>query len=229
MIGRRVISVTIVASCVALLNSLGCAEEAVDTAALRPDQLDFAFFKPRVDPSSGFVLGGKNATHDLKRLTAINGRSIQELETAMRPGAWSKNGFLGKDERLVDVLVADNQFVVEQSGFTHQELARPLLVIGYYAQKQAIGKSVRLRHGEVEMLVKVVRYRGFQESPFEDGTKTNIDVTIKRLSDGEVLEYSLLVPHMIERYGFYEGNGTSYRVDPKAIIELLKLKKKGTR
>ena len=48
---------------------------------------------------------------------------------------------------------------------------------------------------------------------------------MKRLSDGKELKYSLLVPHMIERYGFYEGKGTPYRVEPKAIIDFLDLKK----
>jgi len=34
---------------------------------------------------------------------------------------------------------------------------------------------------------------------------------------------------MIERYGFYEGKGTSYRVEPKQVVELfdfLKVKAK---
>ena len=30
-----------------------------------------------------------------------------------------------------------------------------------------------------------------------------------------------LVPLMIERYGFYEGTGTPYRVDPQQILKVL--------
>ena len=62
---------------------------------------------------------------------------------------------------------------------------------------------------------------GFQDSPFKDGTKTNCDLAIVNVNNGEALSYSLLVPLMIERYGFYEGEGTPYRVDPSKVIEML--------
>ena len=35
-----------------------------------------------------------------------------------------------------------------------------------------------------------------------------------------------VVPDMIERYGFYEGKGTPYRVDPKKIVEVFDFLKK---
>jgi hypothetical protein len=38
---------------------------------------------------------------------------IQELERRMRPGAWSHEGFLGSDERLEDVILADRQTLEE--------------------------------------------------------------------------------------------------------------------
>jgi hypothetical protein len=61
-------------------------------------------------------------------------------------------------------------------------------------------------------------WRGDQLSPFRDGTRTNCDVQLENLDNGKKLAYSLLVPHMIERYGFYEGRGTPYRVEPKDVI-----------
>ena len=62
---------------------------------------------------------------------------------------------------------------------------------------------------------------GFQDSPFKDGTKTNSDVFLKNVDNGKTLAFSPLVPLMMERYGFYEGHGTSYRVDPKDIVDVL--------
>ena len=49
---------------------------------------------------------------------------------------------------------------------------------------------------------------------------TNCDATVWNLENGKKLNYSLLVPHLIERYGFYEGKGTPYRVEPRAILEV---------
>ena len=48
------------------------------------------------------------------------------------------------------------------------------------------------------------------------------------LDNGKKIAYSLLVPHMIERYGFYEGKGTPYRVEPRTVFQVLDfLKQKG--
>ncbi len=213
------------------LASVVYADDVVDTAHFRPKELGFAFIKPRVDESTGFVVGGKNETEAIKRLTSLNGRSISELEQVMRPAAetsadeGSDAGFLGEDERLLDVLVMDNAYVVDELGLNHQDLARPLLIIAHYAMRHANRDGVRIRHGALNLRVSILRTRGYQISPFLDGTKTNTDVTIKNLDDGKELKYSLLVPLMIERYGFYEGRGTPYRVDPKTVVGLFKLRK----
>ena len=47
-----------------------------------------------------------------------------------------------------------------------------------------------------------------------------MDVTVENLDSGRKLKYSGLVPLMIERYGFYEGKGTSYRVEPRNVVEV---------
>ena len=43
---------------------------------------------------------------------------------------------------------------------------------------------------------------------------------MRNLDNGKQIRYSLLVPHMIERYGFYEGKGTPYRVEPRQVVEV---------
>jgi hypothetical protein len=181
----------------------------------------------RKDPATGFMLGGKNPTALVKSLTQINGRSIADLEKEMRPGnmtlAGSVQGFLGNDESLLEVLAADNQTIVEELGLTHQELARHLHAIA------ALGSWLRHcgKEGEEfvylgsKFKVSLRSFKGYQYSPFHDGTKTDTDMEIENVATGKKLSCSLLVPYMIERYGFYEGKGTRYRVDPREIIEVL--------
>ena len=48
------------------------AQEVVDTTVLRADDLGFVFFEQKADPSTGFVVGGKNRTADLNGLMSIN-------------------------------------------------------------------------------------------------------------------------------------------------------------
>lgn len=182
---------------------------------------------PEKDLETGFVIGGKNDTALILKATRFNERSIAELEKDMRPGAKSdvgtSKGFLGHDEKLLDILAMDNRHVVEQLGLTHQELARHLHALGAIGQWQA-------KHGTPEaefvyrgrkLKVKVGYAKAFAQSPFRDGTKTNVYAEVLNVATGKKLGYSLLVPHLIERYGFYEGKGTPYRVDPARVIEVL--------
>ena len=61
--------------------------------------------------------------------------------------------------------------------------------------------------------------------PFGDGTKSGTNVIVENLDSGKKIGYALLVPHMVERYGFYEGKGTKYRVDPRKVAEVFGLSK----
>jgi hypothetical protein len=204
------------------------AKGVEDHTKTDPASLGVKFVKPEKDDATGFVVGGKNPTDLIRTLTQIAGRKIAALEKDMRPGKLSRLGFLGKDEKLLDVLAEDNRYVVEELGLTHQELARHLHVVGavavrHFAEAAKAGRQAEEKeiayHGR-RFKVKAACFRGFQESPFDDGTKANCEATVINVATGKKLTYSLLVPHMIERYGFYEGKGTPYRVDPRAVLEV---------
>ena len=185
------------------------------------EALGIKLVAPQKDAKTGFVAGGKNATSLIQGLTHLNNRTIADLETDLRPEAksevGSKKGFLGADEKLLDVLAEDNDYVLGL-GLTHQDLARHLHALGAIGIK-AEGKEF-LYHGKRFKMV-IFLARGIQLSPFLDGTKTNTNVTLENVESGKKLPYSLLVPHLIERYGFYEGHGTPYRVDPRKVLEVL--------
>jgi hypothetical protein len=168
----------------------------------------------------------------ITKLTEINGVAIADLERVMRPGELSQAGFLGDDESLLRVMAADNRHVVDELGLTHQELAKHLRAM------QAIFHHHCKTTNEFRTAVFVYNGRRFtawedswfdsQGSPFRDGTWTSVDVTVTNLDNGKELKYSGLVPLMIERYGFYEGKGTPYRVEPRDVIEVFDFLKSGT-
>lgn len=193
------------------------AAETPDFTTVKPETLGVTYFQPKKE-ATGFVIGGKNATALIRKLPSLAGRSIAELEKDMRPGELSTKGFLGKDERLLDLLAADNVFVVEKHGRTHQELARHLHLVGAIARSRGTAKPFEFIYHGGKYRVTAKLFRGFAESPFQDGTKTNCEATVENLSSGKKLSYSLLVPHLVERYGFYEGKGTPYRVEPSAVL-----------
>jgi hypothetical protein len=173
---------------------------------------------PERDEKTGFIVGGKNETSLIQRLTEIYGRKVEDLEKDMRPGAYATKGFLGGQEKLLDLLADDNRYVVDQLGSTHQELAKHLRALGEISSKSA-GKEFRY-HGR--RFKGSVRYsKWYQASPFRDGTITNALAIIDNLDNEKRLEFSLLMPDLIERYGFYEGKGTPYRLEPRKIVEFL--------
>lgn len=180
------------------------------------------------DAKTGFVVGGDNKTELIRTLTEINGRKIADLEADMRPGApvkvGSTAGFLGKDEKLLDVLAADNDTVLKTLGLTHREIGRELNILGGIAKwrmDETERDDVKFLYRERRFKATVIFWKGDQLSPFKDGTKTSNDMILENLDTGKKLSCSLLVPLMIERYGFYEGKGTKYRVDPVKVVDVL--------
>lgn len=204
--------------------------DAVDLARY----LDLAeFYVPppamKRDPITGFHVGGQNDTALIERLTELNGRKIVDLEADMRRGASSGEGFLGASEKLLDVLADDNRYVVEKLGLTHQELARHLhamATIGWWKWKHKEDVTAFVYRGR-RLIVTLTFTRGSQPSPFNDGTESGANATVENLDNGRKITFALLVPSMIERYGFYEGHGTDYRVDPQQVVDVLDFLKRG--
>ena len=192
---------------------------------------DSEFYTPLVPKrdAGGLMLAGSNLSADILKCETINGLEIQDIELLMRPNHLdersSTEGFLTADQKLIDVLVADNDYVTS-CGLSHRGLAIPLLQISNRAisvrnETRNYKDPVDFKHAGTMWRVKLIEYKGFQLSPFNDDTKTNFDFEITTLDNGQSLKYSGLVPLMIERYGFYEGPGTAYRVEPSQIIETL--------
>ena len=144
----------------------------------------------------------------------------------MRPGALSRLGFLGKDESLLEILAEDNRFVVEAKGLTHQELARHLHIVGAVAVKYGQQEAFEFLYHGKRFKAKAVVAKWTQPSPFRDDTKSGTNITLRNLDNGQNVVYALLVVDMIERYGFYEGKGTPYRVPPTDIAAVLDFLKK---
>lgn len=65
--------------------------------------------------------------------------------------------------------------------------------------------------------VKYARTKGWQDSPFKDGTKGSEEITIKNLKNGASISFGELNLNMAYRYGFYEGKKLQYRLDPVMI------------
>jgi hypothetical protein len=201
------------------------------------------------DDESGFLVGTRNETSVIANLKTLNNRLIECLEEDMRPEIpnvtdyRSASGFIGENESLIEILSEDNRYVVDTMNRTHQELAlylRTLLKIHGHVQRsdkdgnpitvEELRKRIQIysrMRGSVfqfrgrTFFIGIRSFKGSQYSPFLDGTEASQDFLIINLDRKTRIYFSGLLPIMMERYGFYEGYGTRYRLEPADIFEVL--------
>jgi hypothetical protein len=148
-------------------------------------------------------------------IDTLTEKEIVELEKRLRPGASSMHGFLGDDERLKDIIYSDAE-TLEGLGITHTQIADRL--------EQAITHQL----DSEGYIIKSIGYRGWQDDPFNKGATriesySSQDFTVTNPL-GEELKFPGLIVTLIRNYQFFEGKGTSYRVDPSDAIRILDIK-----
>jgi hypothetical protein len=147
---------------------------------------------------------------------------INHLEESMRPGELSSGGFLGKDERLDDVLKADDE-TVKRLGLTHEKIADRIeyfiKAVGYPLPEGKLVDEKYLVGGRV--------FRGGQGCPWDDAglmmPHSNVDMFVKNQELNETLSFPGGIVHLIREHHFYEGKQSPYRVDPEKAARVLDL------
>lgn len=180
---------------------------------------------------TSFRVGGINTERAIRQLADLNGIPMAELERRMRPnkaegkspGMYSYDGFLGKDESLVESLLRANQIVIKNC-FTHQQLASWLelaMQVNYSGKKNFEYNGMRY-----EIFHTGTHSKG-QESPFRNPNLRNDPeegwdglYTLRNLTTGRAINFAPPLCRWIRQWGFYEGFGTPYHVNPQEIIDI---------
>ena len=162
----------------------------------------------------------KRSKHSLSEL---------EIEARMRPGAFSRSGFLGPGDRLAEVIARDRQTLCDLR-LTVSEIASALESLIVAAE---LSPS---RHAQVGSFVCRLRiHQGFQLCPWTlnpnagqcktgggvrhasvDWYITNTETQAEMVGPG-------LIVHLIRDHSFFEGPGSPNRVDPARLAQLLAL------
>ena len=157
----------------------------------------------------------------------------------------SAEGFLAPKEQLIDRLVTDNDFVLGKR-LTHQQIAEPILRASEVVQKTALagekppvfefsGHQYKISYGKMGGLMAYVGPAannptlkngwvgdGVQGSFFRDELFASKILIFEKVPGGERFEIDALTPHLIYRYGFYQGG--DYRTKPQTVIDYFGLK-----
>lgn len=157
----------------------------------------------------------------------MDGVPLDEVEARMRPRQFSQAGFLGPEESLRDVLDADARTLLEL-GVTARTMAERLREILEAALESKL-TAVSVGHFRVH----VTRYKGpqicpFAREPFENPCQgfggmrlASIDWEIRNTRNRLRMTGPGLIVHLIGMHSFFEGMKSPYRVEPRALVELL--------
>lgn len=145
---------------------------------------------------------------------------LQAIQLNMLPGKFSAEGFLGEDNRNLADMLLEDQKTVDRLGVTHEAIAARMNALTEQG-KTGLGREVTV---DDDYLVVVEDYMGRIPCPFRDFRATDKrSTTVTRLSTGQILKWTDLNIHMIDMHGFYEGKGSTFRLEPADLAAFLKM------
>lgn len=132
----------------------------------------------------------------------------------------SAEGFLGRDQRQLDEIIADDLSTCDKIGTTPSKIAAALDVV--FAKAEArfgaaveILPSISAAHADA---------KGSISSPFPgEGTFDKGETIITNSMTGEKFRVTRLSIHLIRMHGFFQGVGSKYRIEPDRIASTLGL------
>ena len=147
----------------------------------------------------------------------------QRAQENMKPGVISAEGFLGNDTRPLPDIIAHDEETMRSLNLDFGVLVERLHYLMDEGRK-GLGEPVTI---DGTWIVRTDEARGHLPSPFEDGIFRKVNVEVSLLVDGQPSGQSLLYTdlslHLIEKYHFFEGRGSSFRIEPEQAKKVLKL------
>jgi len=142
----------------------------------------------------------------------------QKLEQILRSPAFSAAGFMGTDTRGLAEIIDSDLAEVTRLGYTPQQIAERMEQITNTA-KDGLGNWIAIDDSHRAMIMEV---KGRIPCPWPHaGNYAKRVTTIENMKTGRKVHWSDLNIHLIAEHNFFEGRGSSFRVEPKEITEML--------
>jgi hypothetical protein len=144
-----------------------------------------------------------------------------KAQANMQPGVITSDGFLGDDRRPIVEIIAEDEAAMEREQLEFDEVVALMHRLMDEGRK-GLGEPVTV---DGKWLVQVSEARGHLASPFEDGIFRKINASVALLEDGRPTDHTILFSdlslHLMEKYHFLQGKGSSFRLSPHAIKAVL--------
>lgn len=139
------------------------------------------------------------------------------LEKLLRSGKLALGGFMGWDDRELYEVIAEDVRAVWAADRSIAEVAARMTKI----TKEGIAALGNPAFsGDIEIVAE--ENKGLNLCPWECSDILNKRVTsIRKGTNSKPLLWSDLSIHMIRKHGFFGGKGSSFRLEPKELIDLI--------
>ena len=137
-----------------------------------------------------------------------------------KPGKISKDGFLGNDNRHIHDIIKEDLLTLSRLGVEVETIAERLQ---YFIEEGKKGLETKVDLGD--FTVQIAWDRGLLPCPFGEPSRHHKIIAIlynKKLD--KRIRYSQLNVHMIKEHGFFEGKGSTFRLEPEQLMTILELK-----
>ncbi|MDH7483897.1 MAG: hypothetical protein QHH01_04645 [Spirochaetales bacterium] len=142
----------------------------------------------------------------------------------MMPGVITAQGFLGKDVRSPDRIIAEDEVLFCELGLDFDTVADRLEELARKGE-EGLGEPITVG----KLLIQSGEARGKLPCPWGDGffhknavSVSPADIPLEACAEGEdMLIYSELSIHMLRAHHFCQGRGSPFRLEPALLKQLL--------
>ncbi|HDP78821.1 MAG TPA: hypothetical protein ENN47_11735 [Mesotoga infera] len=145
---------------------------------------------------------------------------FDRIQENMKAGSITGPGFLGDDERNLLDIISEDESKVKELGLTNELIADKLEMLMKQGER-GFGSPVKV---DDRFVVIVEESRGYIPCPFRHGhLSKKVNVNVRNIAMKKEIDYSPISIHLIREHGFYQGKGSTYRLDPEMVAKMLEL------
>jgi len=140
------------------------------------------------------------------------------IRARMKAGIITLNGFLGKDKRPLNEIIAQDENELNALGYTTEQLADRMQQFTNASFNSFEGMVVIDDIYEVETEVT----RGKLPCPFiHNGMYRKTITTLKNIKNNVSVKWTSLNIHLIREHHFFEGQDSGFRLEPVVLVKAL--------